>query len=186
MVMPLDPNIILQGRAPQITPPLELATGAMQLRNLGLQGQNAQITLEQNRRALQDQTTIANLYRANTNPDGSVNHQGVIQGLAQAGLGDKIPAYQQQVATAAKDTTAASAADFDLHKKRLDLINGTLSSLVAKPDLTQQDAISALNGLVSQGAITAEQGAQAARALPGRPEQLRPFLIQQGLQTMDS
>jgi hypothetical protein len=183
----IDPNIALQARSPQFANPVDLATNAIQLRNLGIQGQNQQIALQQNQRALQDQKTIADLYRSNVDPTtGAVNHAGVVQGLAQAGLGDKIPAYQQQVATASKDTTAADAAQFSLHKQKLDLIGNTLSSLVSKPDLTHDDAINALSSLVQQGAISPDQGAQASRNLPGRPEQLRPYLIQQGLQTMDA
>jgi hypothetical protein len=181
----LDPNIILQAKQPQIASPFDLASGAMQLRNLGLQGQNQQITLEQNQRALQDQKTIADLYRANTLPDGSVNHAGVVQGLAQAGLGDKIPAYQQGVATASKDMTAADAAQFDLHKKKLDITANAISSLLSKPDVNQDDVIGAITGLVSNGIIDANTGAQMARQIPGRPEQLRPFLMQKGLETMD-
>lgn len=181
----LDPNIILQARQPQIASPFDLAQGAMQLRNLGLQGQNQQITLEQNQRALRDQKTIADLYRANTQPDGSVNHAGVVQGLAQAGLGDKIPAYQQQVATASKDTTAASSADLALHKQRLDMLNSGIASLLAKPNLNHDDVIQQINSYVNQGLISPQQGAEAARNTPGRPEDLRPFLIQKGMEAMD-
>lgn len=181
----LDPSIILQAKPVQLANPLELAGNAMQLRNLGLQGQNQQIALEQNQRNLKDQKTIAELYRANTQADGSINHAGVVQGLAQAGLGDKIPAYQQQVATASKDTTAASAADFDLHKKKLDVTSNVISSLLSKPDVNQQDVIGAINGLVNNGIIDAQTGAQMARQIPGNPELLRPFLMQKGLETMD-
>lgn len=182
----LDPNIILQSKPVQIASPFDLASGAMQLRNLGLQGQNQQITLEQNQRALKDQKTIADLYRANVDPTtGAVNHAGVVQGLAQAGLGDKIPAYQQGVATASKDTTAAETAQFDLHKKKLDITSNTIASLLAKPDVNQQDVIGAISGLVNSGIIDAPTGAQMSRQIPGRPEQIRPFLLQKGLETQD-
>lgn len=188
----LDPNIILQSRPVQFSTPFENAQGAMTIRNLALQGQNQQITLEQNQRALQDQKTIADLYRANTQPDGSVNHAGVVQGLANAGLGDKIPAYQQQVATASKDTTAASTADLELHKKRLDILNNGISSLLSKPknpdgseSLTHDDVIGEINNFVKQGLITPQQGAEAARTTPGQPDQLRPFLMQKGMEALD-
>lgn len=183
----IDPNIILQSKPVQLASPFDLASGAMQLRNLGLQGQNQQITLEQNQRSLKDQKTIADLYRANVDPTtGAVNHQGVVQGLAQAGLGDKIPAYQQGVATASKDTTAAEAAQFDLHKKKLDVTSNVISSLLSKPDVNQNDVIGAINGLVNSGIIDAQTGAQMSRQIPGRPEQLRPFLMQKGMETMDA
>jgi hypothetical protein len=182
----IDPNIALGVRPVQFANPLELAGGAMQLRNLGLQGQNAQITLEQNRRSLQDQKTIADLYRANTNPDGSINHAGIEQGLAQAGLGDKIPAYQEQVGKASKETTAAEAAQFTLHKQKLDLLNSGIASLLGKPNLNHDDVTAQINTFVNQGLITPQQGAEAARNTPGRPEELRPFLIQKGMEAMDA
>lgn len=189
----VDPSIALGVRPVQFANPLELAGNAMQLRNLGIQGQNAQITLQQNQRALQDQKTIADLYRANTLPDGSVNHAGVIAGLGQAGLGDKIPAYQEQVGKASKETTAATAADLDLHQKRLQILNNSISSLLALPknpdgsESLNHDAVtSTISSLVDQKVVDAQTGAQLARMVPGRPDQLRPWLTQQGLSTMDT
>lgn len=180
----LDPNIILQGRPVQFANPMELASNALQIRNLGLQGQNQQITLEQNQRALKDQKTIADLYRANTQPDGSVNHAGVVQGLAQAGLGDKIPAYQQQVATASKDTTAASSADFELQQKKLADIGNRLASLVAKPDLSRQDVIDQANQLVQMHELNPDQRDQMITRIPQDPKQLKDFLVRAGMQNL--
>jgi hypothetical protein len=184
--MGLDTSIALQGRAPQLDNPMDLQAKALSLKQLGLATDSAQLEANQQR-------TLADLYRQNTNPDGTVNQEGVLQGMAKSGLGARIPAYQTQMLAMRKgqadlEGTQAKTKEtqFDTHKKNLDLIGGTLSSLVSKPDLTHDDAIAALNGLVDQGAITPEQGAQAARNLPGRPEQLRPFLVQQGLQTMDA
>jgi hypothetical protein len=183
----IDPNIALGVRPVQFENPMDLATGAMKLRNLGLQGQNEQITLQQNQRTLQDQKTIADLYRANVNPaTGEVNHAGIVQGLAQAGLGDKIPAYQQQVSAAAKGTTEASAADLSLTKQRLDMFNSGLSSLLSKRDLNHNDVIAQINNYVNQGIISPQQGAEAARNTPGQPDQLRSFLMQQAMTGMNA
>jgi hypothetical protein len=184
--MALDPSIILQARQPQLPNPMELAQHAATLRQLGLQSQASQLGIEQSQRALQQEKTLADLYRNNVDPtSGQVNQAGVIGGMAGAGLGEKIPAYQKSLADASKSQTDQQTAEFDLHKKKLDLVGGTLASLVQKPDLTTQDAIDALSGLTQQGVISSQQGAQVARALPGNPQQLRAFLIQQGLKTMD-
>jgi hypothetical protein len=184
--MALDPSIILQARQPQLPNPMELAQHAATLRQLGLQSQASQLGIEQSQRNLAQEKTLADLYRNNVDPTtGQVDQAGVIGGMAGAGLGEKIPAYQKSLADASKSQTDQQTAEFDLHKKKLDLVGGTLASLVQKPDLTTQDAIDALSGLTQQGVISSQQGAQVARALPGNPQQLRAFLIQQGLKAMD-
>jgi len=180
----VDPSIALGVRPVQFANPMELDSNAMKLRNLGLQGQNQQITLEQNQRVLKDQKTIADLYRANVQPDGSVNHAGVVQGLAQAGLGDKIPAYQQQVATASKDTTAASSADYELQQKKLTDIGNRLASLVSKPDLSRQDVIDQVNQLVDQHSLNPDQRDQMLARIPQDPKQLKDFLVRAGMQNL--
>jgi hypothetical protein len=183
--MPLDPSITLQARQPQLPNPIELAQHAATLRQLGLQSQASQLGIEQSQRSLAQEKTLADLYRNNVDPTGQVNQQGVITGMASAGLGEKIPAYQKSLADASKSQTDQQTAEFDLHKKKLDLVGGTLASLVQKPDLTTQDAIDALSSLTQQDVISSQQAAQVARALPGNPQQLRAFLIQQGLKAMD-
>lgn len=181
----VDPSIILQAKPVQFANPMELASNAMQLRNLGLQGQNQQITLEQNQRALKDQKTIADLYRANVDPaTGAVNHAGIEQGLAQAGLGDKIPAYQQQVATAAKDATGAETAQYELQQKKLADIGNRLASLVSKPDLSRQDVIDQANQLTNQHSLTPEQRDQMLQRIPQDPKQLKDFLVRSGMQNL--
>lgn len=184
--MPLDPSIILQAKSPQLPDPMALASQAATLRQLGLQSQSSQLNIDQSQRNLQQEKTLADLYRNNVDPTtGQVNQQGVITGMAGAGLGEKIPAYQKSLADASKAQTDQQTAEFDLHKKKLDIVGSTLASLVQKPDLTTQDAIEALSGLTQQGVISSQQGAQVARTLPGDPQQLRAFLIQQGMKTMD-
>jgi hypothetical protein len=149
--MPLDPSITLQARQPQLPNPIELAQHAATLRQLGLQSQASQLGIEQSQRSLAQEKTLADLYRNNVDPTGQVNQQGVITGMASAGLGEKIPAYQKSLADASKSQTDQQTAEFDLHKKKLDLVGGTLASLVQKPDLTTQDAIDALSSLTQQG-----------------------------------
>lgn len=177
--MPLDPSIILQGKPVQFEDPTAL-------RMRGLQLQNAQMQNDQARKEVGDQRTLADLYKRNLSDDGSVNSQAMVGGMAQAGLGAKIPAYQKSLADSQKAQTESQTAQFDIHKKKLDYVNGVLSSLIQKPDLQQNDLITSINQMVNNGVIDANQGAQMARQIPGRPEQLRPFLIQKGLETMDA
>jgi hypothetical protein len=184
--MPLDPSIALQVRPVQLPNPIEMAQHAATLRQLGLQSQASQLGIDQAQRTMAQEKTLADLYRNNTDPTtGQVNQAGVVSGMASAGLGEKIPGYQKSLADASKSQTDQQTAEFELHKKKLDLVGGTLASLVQKPDLNTQDAIGALSDLTQQGVISSQQAAQVARALPGNPQQLRAFLIQQGMKTMD-
>lgn len=184
--MAVDPSIALQVRSPQLQSPLELAQSMATLRQLGLQSQASQLGIEQSQRNLQQEKTLADLYRGNVDPTtGQVNQQGIVTGMAGAGLGEKIPAYQKSLADASKSQTDQQTAEFELHKKRLDMLNSGISSLLSKPDLNHDDVVNQINNFVNQGLISPEQGAEAARNTPGRPEQLRPFLMQKGMEAMD-
>lgn len=181
----LDASIPLQIRPPQFDNPMDIQARSLQLRNLGLQGQSQQIALEQNQRALQDQKTIADLYRANTQPDGSVNHSGVVQGLANEGLGDKIPAYQQQVAQASKATTEDQSAQFDLQQKKLTDVDNRISSLLSKPNLTRQDVIDQVNQLTDHHSLDPATRDQMLATIPQNPLYLKDFLVKKGLETQN-
>lgn len=190
--MALDPSIILQGRPPQLADPMQLTQNAMAIRNLGLSGQNAQLELQQRQKAQQDSETLANLYRANVGPDGTVNHQGIMQGMAAAGMGDKIPAYQQSVAAAQKEQTGAQGADFDLHKKRLDVLSNFYGSWAMRPDATATQVSQSLGQMVAQNPTLfapdpgqPDPGAAASRELPGDPVSLHRYLVQKAMQVQD-
>lgn len=185
--MPLDPSIPLQARPIQLDNPMDIQARGLQLRQLYRQNTLA----DQDE---QDRKTLADLYRTNIDPaTGTVNHQGVVQGMAKSGLGDKIPAYMKSVADAqasqanvAHTTALTDQVTLETHKKKLDMLNGGLSSLLANPNVTHDDVIAQINNFVNQGLITADQGAEAARNTPGRPEQLRPFLIQKAMEAQDA
>lgn len=184
--MPLDPSIALSVKPIQFENPLDqqakiqaLRTGTLQL---------AQAEREQNY-----QQTLADLYRSNTNQDGTVNNNGVIQGMAQSGLGAKIPGYQQQMAQTqkaqadlGKTNIETEALKFKMQKDRLDASNGMLASLLSRPNVSHDDVINGISAIVQSGKATPEEGAMIIKSLPGRPEDLRPFLMQKGMEGMDA
>lgn len=189
--MPLDPSIILQSRPAQLDNPMDLRARALQLRQLGLATDQAQLETQQNR-------TLSDLYRRNTSADGAIDQAGVLRGMAASGLGNRIPAYQQQMlslqkgqADLGKTQADTSRTQLETTKERLGIVNGALASLLSKDErgdgpITHQDVIGAVSGLVDQGALTPELGAQIARGMPGRPEQLRSWLTQKALEGMDA
>jgi hypothetical protein len=177
--MPLDTRLpLLVRQAQPITPEQAAATG---------------FALRQSRRAedeantqLQARQTIQDLYKQNVGADGTLNNAGFEQGVAQAGLGDQLPGIQKARLTNDKTAADTQASQFKVAKERADALAGSLGSLLANPNVTHQDVYSKLHDLVGAGIISPDQGAAAARGLPGKPEALRPFLVQQALAAADA
>jgi len=191
--MPIDASIPLQVRQVQLQDPTEVMGKVMSLRTLAGQQQLQQMQLQQARQQQDQERTLADLYRGNINQDGTVNRQAILSSAAEKGLGTRIPGLQKQFADADKATADVSHTkaqtgeiDFNVAKKRMDASAAAINSLVSNPNVTHQDVINMMVNLVQQGIATPEQGQQAIRELPGRPEQLRPFLMQKGLQVMDA
>lgn len=190
--MGLDASIPLQIKP--VNDPMETMGKAMTLRALSQQGQMQDLQLAEAQRKQQDDLAMADLYRgAFDQTSGKFDHAKVIQGLANAGLGNRIPAYQKQMietekaqADLGKTKSETAEIDQNMLKKRVDATNGALASLLSKPDLTHDDVIATLSGLVNQGVISPEEGAAGARGLPGDPVQLRQFLRQKAMQGMEA
>lgn len=191
--MPIDASIPLQTRQFQLQDPTEVMGKVMSLRTLAGQQQLQQMQIQQAQQQQEQERTLADLYRGNINPDGTVNRQGILGAAAERGLGARIPGLQKQFADADEATakvgkikSETGEIDFNVAKKRMDASAAAINSLVSNPNVTHQDVINTMVNLVNQGIVTPEQGQQAIRELPGRPEQLRPFLMQKGLQVMDA
>jgi hypothetical protein len=175
--MPLDPSIIVQPRRVAQITPQEAQEGALRLSAL----QNG---VNEQQRQSQDRQTIADLYRNNVDPSGNLNAAGITQGLAQAGLGDRIPQFQNSQAEYGKAVAGMNSEQLKFHKQQLDAVNGSLATLLSKPDLSHDDVIGAISGLVDQGVIDSNAGAKMVQQLPG-PDQLRPWLTQRALEGLD-
>lgn len=189
--MALDPSIILQGQ--QIRDPLESYGKALTLKGLAAQQQMQANQLADYEQEKQQQQTLADLYRTSVGSGGQLDRNALMQGVAQRGLGARIPGLQKSFADLDKSqadvrhtTAQTDETQIKAQKQRLDIAGGTISSLLSNPNVSHQDVIMAVSGLVDQGVLKPEQGAQMVRSLPGSPQGLRQFLIQQGLQTMDS
>lgn len=179
--MPLDPSIVTSTRPVQLPD----AENLIRLSQLSTQGKAQQFALGQAQRQAKQQATLSDLYRQNLKPDGTLDNAAVTQGMAAAGYGDAIPALQQQGREAQAAEVKNQGAQLSLHKQKLDVVNNTMASLLADPQLTHDKVISSISSLVDQGVIDANQGAQMVRTLPG-PDQLRPFLVSKAVETMDA
>jgi hypothetical protein len=176
--MAIDARIPLGVVAPKLDSIPDIQARGMQMRALSRADQAA--TREESERK-----TIRDLYRSSVGEDGQLDATGFDRGVAAAGLGDRLPEIQKDRASLEQARATTQASQFKLAKDRLDGINASLSSLLARPNVTHQDVLGQLNQMVSSGIINQEQGAKMYRELP--PEQhLRSYLLQQGLQSADA
>lgn len=191
--MPIDSSIAMSGRQFQMADPLEVQGRVMSLGQLAGQQQLQQMQIQQAQRTQDQENTLADLYKGNVNPDGTVNRQGVLSGAAQRGLGSKIPGMQKQFADADKAVAdvghvGAQTKDLDwkVQKGKLEASGAALSSLLSNPNVTHDDVIHTMVGLVNQGIVAPEQGQAAIRELPGDPVRLRQYLVQKGMENVEA
>jgi hypothetical protein len=184
--MPIDPSILLAGRGPQFENPADVQSRIQER-------QIRDIQLQQAQQQVQHERTLADLYRANTGEDGTIDQKGLVRGMAASGLGSRLPAHQKQLADAQKSQAELSktnveidAAKFKLMRERQNAANGVLASLLSRPTVTHDDVITGVSSIVDRGFATPEEGAALIRALPGHPEQLRSYLVEKALDGLDA
>lgn len=191
--MPIDSSIAMSGRQFQMADPLEVQSKVATLRQLAGQQQLQQMQIQQAQRSQDQENTLADLYKGNVNPDGTVNRQGVLSGAAQRGLGSKIPGMQKQFAESDKATAdvghvgaQTDELKWKVAKSKIDASGAALSSLLSNPNVTHDDVINTMVGLVKQGIVAPEQGQQAIQELPGDPVRLRQYLVQKGMEVTEA
>jgi hypothetical protein len=191
--MPVDASIALQTQTPRLENPMALQGQMLSLKNLATQGQIQEQALMEQQRLRREQQLLADVYRSSVKPDGSPDHASIVQGMADRGLGHMIPGYRKTMLDADKDAAeiaakkaTTTASEWELNKKRLDARAGALQSLLSRPQVSHDDVIQSLTGLVQTGVITPEQGFQAVKALPSNPAALRDYLVEEGLKVLDA
>lgn len=188
--MPIDPSISLNV---QQFDPMAAYGKAMQLSSLLGQQRLQGVQIDHAEREQRDAVKMAEVFKRNINPDGSLNRTKLIQETADAGLGNKIPGMQKQWNEADKadadlryTNSKTKDIDFGLLKKRLGATNGALASLLSRRDFTYQDVLAQVNRLVDDKVITPEEGATVVRDIPDRPDLLRPYLVQKGIEGLET
>lgn len=191
--MPIDSSIAMSGRQFQMADPLEVQSKVASLGQLAGQQQLQQMQIQQAQKSWNQDQTLSDLYKGNINPDGSINRQALFTSAAQQGLGNRLPALQKQFLDtdkAAADVKHVGAQtnelDWKVAKGKIDASGAALSSLLANPNVTHDDVINTMVGLVKQGTVAPEQGQQAIQELPGDPVRLRQYLVQKGMEVTEA
>lgn len=157
-----------------------------QLRDLAAQSDARNLDAQLKQQAVQKQKTLGDLYRGAIGSDGKIDRAQISQGMANAGYGYDVPAMQKQWSDADKAEADYLQKNREGIMKTLDYSNKAFGSLLAKPNVTSDDVIREISAMTQFGIMTPEQGAQAARTVPGDPNQLRQFLQQKLLQSQQA
>jgi hypothetical protein len=200
----MNTNIALTGKLPELADPMALQARLMQMQQMDQQSKHAKLQTEAIEREQQGNQTLAELYRASVGPDGKVDQAKLMQGAAAAGLGNRIPGMQKSFADANESEAKLAGTRANTDKTQQEMLyqglketNGVISSLLARPDVTDNDVMGEMGRLVRIGAfnaqaahskMTPDQYAQELLStMPvGNPGGLRKWLVQQGMQAMDA
>ncbi len=189
----VDASIALQGRPVQLDNPLDTAAKGLQLKQLGLQTQQAQQDYD-------DSQQLRSIYARNIDPTtGQLDQDKFTRDGLSAGLGDKVVKIKQMFLanqktqadideTKAKgDSEKATAAktDYDTHLDKLGHMAGALNDLAQgsvdpntgqRTPATAQDITNRVHNAVDSGIIDAATGAQIVRNIPANPNQIQGYI----------
>lgn len=191
--MPVNSSIAMSGNQFKLDNPIDVQGKVATLRQLAGQQELQQMQIQQARQTQDQERTLADLYKGNVGPDGTINRQGIFSAAAERGLGAKIPGMQKQFADADKAAadvkhTGAQTGELEwkVKKGKQEASGAAISSLLSNPNVTHNDVIQTMVGLVRNGTVTPEQGQQAIQELPGDPVRLRQYLVQKGMENVEA
>lgn len=179
--MPLDTSIPLQAKMPQFDDPLTVQAKRLQLSDLMGRQQSREMEFATAKRAEQERMTLADVYRESAGDPTKTR-----QLFATRGLGSRIPAFDREQADLGKSTNEAESIRLRNEKTKMEVTGAVISSRLARENVTPEDVISDLQGLVQRGFMDQAEGARLARMLPPEPEALRRVLLQAGMEVMDA
>jgi len=136
--MPIDPSIALQLRPAQVENPLTMYGNALQVQQL--HNQNREKMLES------EQTNALNrIYQESLDDDGKIDRNKLYTGVAQGGMGSKLPALQKQFADVDKEEVALGKTkaetgkiDFETAKARADYGVQKMTGILALPVISDK------------------------------------------------
>ena len=143
-------------------------------------------------------------YKAATRPDGTIDNNMLQAQLAGGGGGAQIPGVQKAQSELLKSNAETQNKITDTQKvgqemlhKSLQLIDGSLASLVARSDVNDQMVFGEVGRLVNAGAFKVQAqhkgvseddyAKELLSTMPvGNPQALKPWLIQAGMRAADA
>jgi hypothetical protein len=203
--MAIDPSIALGIRPVQLDNPLDVQAKQAQLgalinqqrmQDMAFQRAQEERTMAQD--AQRRDRTLGDVFRQSMRPDGTIDRNSV---LAAPGLGaSQIQALQNQFRAEDKDradigyksaqtrgqVSEVEARDLKTARDRIAAVNDRMTARLQQPNVTHDELISDIVGLVQAGVVPPEMGQQMVKSLPSRPESLRSFLMNAALEGLDN
>jgi hypothetical protein len=197
----VDASIPLSVKPVQLDNPMDVQGKALQLKNLGIQTQQAQQDYD-------DSQTIRSIYAKNVDPTtGQLNQAGFARDGYAAGVGAKVqPVLGQFLANnktqaeigetqakGAQETQAAAASAFQVHQQKAQAVGQYFNALQTRTDpqtgqpipITAQDVSNTIGRLVDDGYLDAPTGAQMVRQAPSNDAQAPGYVAQAVARSQD-
>jgi hypothetical protein len=177
--MAIDPRISLgvqpmQFQMPDPNSGMNALAKALQIRDLQQSGQLNALNLQEKQRGITETTAVNEAYKASLGPDGNLDRTRLFGDLANRGLGSRIPDLQKKFFDADKAKFDTQKAAFDGYKN----FQMTLGSHANNPNVTKQEVLGSVAGLVQSGAFDGGVAQKLVANLPDDPQQLRMTLQQ--------
>ncbi|EFI58753.1 MULTISPECIES: hypothetical protein [Comamonas] len=155
-------------------------------RQANIQGRLSDLQLSEAERNAAQGKAVSQAYSGNIGADGTINRTGMINQLASSGQGGAIPGLQKSWADQDKAATEASAKKLEMAKKQLDYFNGSMSGLLALPEITDDALIRATSDAVNRGFLGQDQAIAFVRGMPADQKARRAMLMSGVMQSTDA
>jgi hypothetical protein len=177
--VPIDPRIALGVQPMQIQQPdpnsgMNALARIMQLRGLQDEQKANALTFQEKQRGIANENALNEVYRSAYGADGTLDQNALFSGLAQRGLGAKIPGVQ-------KSLMEAQEAKFKVQNeaaKGYERFQMTIGAHANNPNLTREGVAADVQGLVAAGAMDGSVAQRLLASMPQDPQQLRGYLGQ--------
>lgn len=181
--MAIDPSIALGVRPVQLENPLAQYSQVAQLQSEQNRNRLADLMFSEKRRQVDETNALNDLYKNALGPDGKIDRTKLFSGVAERGLGSKLPALQktftdQDKSAAELDKFKAETASKQVEaaSKRADLAGQVFGFVRANPTL--ENAHFALDYLGQNGIYTPEQVAQYKQLTAADPTKIQALADQ--------
>lgn len=134
--MALDPSIALQVQPVQIQNPLAQYAQISAIQDAQQRNRLLDLTMQDKQRELAQTSALNDAYAKNLNPDGTVNSQGLVGSVAQAGYGSAIPGIQKSLTEAETARLAQQKAQVDLGLQRFGALGQVLNGVTDQASYT--------------------------------------------------
>jgi hypothetical protein len=182
--MAIDPSIIAGLKPPQFETPTNALMQLLQVQHAQSQSQMDDLAYGEKQREVQQNMLLNNVYKSATGADGTVDRNKLYSGIADAGLGAKLPGVQKSYQDLDKDQSItnqnnanAKKIDYDTLTHQFEMAGQLASAWAKDPGVSQQQIRNGLAAAAHSKIITPEIYQQKLGELDGVPDD--PKLLNQ-------